>query len=113
MLVDDEVDITEIYALYLGLHNFDIITANSAIEALEKLALVKPDIIISDCMMPLVDGVEFSRRLKADAHTRDIPVILMSGAPCFHDLTSPTFELFLLKPVVMNRLLQEIRKLLA
>ena len=112
LVVDDEVDITETYALFLGLHGFEVITADNAIQALELIGQRRPDLIVSDCMMPFMDGVEFSRRVKADPATCTVPVILMSGAPELHDLASPTYEVFLRKPVLFQRLLQEIERLL-
>lgn len=113
MLVDDEVDITETQSLYLEFHNFEVLTANSALDAIKKLNGRLPDLIISDCMMPLMDGVEFSRLIRARVDTCHIPIILTSGAPCFHDLDSPTYNLFLLKPVLMTQLMREINTLLA
>jgi CheY-like chemotaxis protein len=113
MFVDDEIDITETYGIYLEYHGFEVITANSATDALAMLETRLPELIVSDCMMPLVDGIEFSRRLKARPATRDIPLILTSGAPYFHDLSSPTYDVFLLKPVAMPRLIAEIGRLLA
>jgi CheY-like chemotaxis protein len=112
LVVDDEVDITETYALFLGLHGFEVMTANSALSALDLMVQRVPDLIVSDCMMPHMDGVEFSRRVKADPATSAVPVILMSGAPELHDLASPTYEVFLRKPVLFQRLMQEIDRLL-
>ena len=112
LVVDDEVDITETYALYLGLHGFEVITADNAVQALEIMATRVPDLIISDCMMPHMDGVEFSLRIKANPGTRQVPVILMSGAPELHDLASPSYEVFMRKPVLFERLMVEIHRLL-
>jgi CheY-like chemotaxis protein len=112
LVVDDEVDITETYALYLSLHGFEVATANNALQALEKIGQHVPDLIISDCMMPFMDGVEFSRRVKADPATAQVPIILMSGAPELHDLASASYEAFLRKPVLFQRLLREIARLL-
>ena len=112
LVVDDEVDITETYAMYLALHGFEVITADNAVQALEMIATRAPDLIISDCMMPYMDGVEFSVRIKANPLTRHTPVILMSGAPELHDLGSPSYDVFLRKPVLFERLLAEMRRLL-
>jgi CheY-like chemotaxis protein len=112
LVVDDEVDITETYAMYLDFEGFEVITANNALEAIGILASRTPDLIISDCMMPHMDGVELSRQVKASPNTRNTPIILMSGAPERHDLSSPSYELFLRKPVFFDRLMPEIRKLL-
>jgi CheY-like chemotaxis protein len=112
LVVDDEVDITETYALYFGLQGFEVMTANDAVRALVLIGERVPDLIISDCMMPHMDGIEFSRRVKANPATRNTPVILMSGAPELHDLTSTSYDLFLRKPVLLQRLLAEIGRLL-
>jgi CheY-like chemotaxis protein len=112
LVVDDEVDITETYALFMGLHGFEVMTADNALRALDMIAERMPDLIISDCMMPHMDGVEMSRRVKADVRTSHIPIILMSGAPELHDLGSPTYQVFLRKPVLFQRLMLEISRLI-
>ena len=71
-----------------------------------------PDLIISDCMMPFMDGVEFSRRVKERPATATTPIILMSGAPELHDLASNSYDAFLRKPVLFQRLMLEIGRLL-
>jgi DNA-binding response OmpR family regulator len=113
LVVDDEVDITDTYAMYLDLVGFDVMTANDALQALEIISARVPDLIISDCMMPYMDGVEFSVRVKAQSVTSQVPIILMSGAPELHNLDSPSYEVFLRKPVLFERLMPEIRRLLA
>ena len=112
LVVDDEVDITETYALFFGLQGFEVLTANDAVQALALLEQRTPDLIISDCMMPFMDGIEFSRQVKARPATAATPVILMSGAPELHDLASPSYDVFLRKPVLFQRLMLEIGRLL-
>jgi DNA-binding response OmpR family regulator len=113
LVVDDEVDITDTYAMYLDLVGFEVMTANDALQALEIISARVPDLIISDCMMPHMDGVEFSVRVKAQSATSQVPIILMSGAPELHNLDSPSYEVFLRKPVLFERLMPEIHRLLA
>ena len=112
LVVDDEVDITETYAMYFELHGFEVMKADDPRHALELMSTRVPDLIISDCMMPYMDGVAFSKHVKADLGTMHIPIILMSGAPERHDLGSHSYEVFLRKPVLLERLLLEMRKLL-
>lgn len=113
LVVDDELDITETYAMYFELHGFEVLKANNGIDALAQVDTRVPDLVISDCMMPNMDGVALSRQLKADARLARTPIILMSGAPERHDLKQGNYNLFLLKPVMLERLLREIRSLLA
>jgi CheY-like chemotaxis protein len=54
--------------------------ATNGVQALELIAQERPDVVLSDVMMPLLDGRELCRRLKENSSTRSIPVILMSAA---------------------------------
>lgn len=63
--------------------DFDVMTAGDGVEALEKIEFEKPSIIIADLMMPRMDGIELTRRLKATAATSVIPVIILTAK---HDL---------------------------
>lgn len=112
LVVDDEIDITETYTLFFELHGFEVIMANNGFEAVTVAAGRVPDLIISDCMMPRMDGVALSRHLKADPRLAGTPIILMSGAPERHDLRQGSYDVFLLKPVLLERLLGEVRRLL-
>jgi signal transduction histidine kinase/ligand-binding sensor domain-containing protein/DNA-binding response OmpR family regulator len=120
MVVDDNPD----FLLYLGRSlsfNFQVITARNGAEALEKSQKFMPDLIISDLMMPVMDGAQLCRRVKGDIKTSHIPVILLTarsseekqleglGSGCNLYLTKPfNFDLLLLS---VNNLLQERAKL--
>jgi CheY-like chemotaxis protein len=112
LIVDDEIDITSTFSMLFEVHGFSVRTASNGIEALAALAESLPDLIVSDCMMPLMDGLELCRRVRADAAMDHIPIILMSGAPDRHDLTSVVYDAFLKKPFLFSRLLTAVRKLL-
>lgn len=112
LIVDDEIDVTSTFSLLFEVHGFAVRTASNGVEALAALATSKPDLIVSDCMMPLMDGLELCRRVRADPAMADMPIILMSGAPDRHDLTSVRYDAFLKKPFLFSRLMTEVRKLL-
>lgn len=57
----------------------DVLTARNGKEAMDIVAAEQPDIIVSDVMMPVMDGLEMCRRLKADAETSHIPIILLTA----------------------------------
>ena len=98
--------------MFLDLYGYEVLTANNPVEALEIMSTRVPNLIISDCMMPHMDGVEFSVRVKANPASRPIPIILMSGAPERHNLDIASYEIFLRKPVLFEHLMPEIRRLL-
>lgn len=79
LVVDDEVYIVHILDFSLGVEGYDVATAFDGEQALAKVAQEKPDLIVLDIMMPKLDGYETCKRLKGDAATRDIPVILLSA----------------------------------
>jgi CheY-like chemotaxis protein len=112
LVVDDEKDITETYKMLLEFYNYRVVIANNGIDALTVIADTPPDLILSDCMMPQLDGVEFSRRARLIPGLEAIPIILMSGAPELHDLSANSHTLFLHKPLLFDRLILEIEKLL-
>ena len=112
LVVDDEVDITETYKLLLEFYEYSVFTANNAIDALRIVADHPPDLIVSDCMMPKMDGVEFSRKVRFIAGLEEIPIILMSGAPELHDFSRSVHTIFFRKPVVFEHLVKEIERLL-
>ncbi len=79
LVVDDEIYIVHILDFSLGMEGYDVVTALDGEQALEKARTEKPDLIVLDIMMPKLDGYETCKRLKADAATKDVPVILLSA----------------------------------
>ena len=79
LVVDDEIYIVHILDFSLGMEGYEVITALDGEQALEKARTEKPDLIVLDIMMPKLDGYETCKRLKADAITKDMPVILLSA----------------------------------
>ena len=79
LVVDDEVYILHILEFSLGAEGFQVITANNGELAVEKAIVEQPDLIVLDVMMPVLDGYETCRRLKRQAETKEIPVILLTA----------------------------------
>ena len=79
LLVDDDRIVAEIYSLTLRRKGFDVEVAADG-EAGLRLAIERvPDVVFLDIRMPKIDGIEMLRRLKANAATRDIPVVMLSN----------------------------------
>ena len=113
LVVDDEFDITETYKMLLEFYDYSVFTANNAVEAL-AIAKENPfDLILSDCMMPIMDGIEFSRKVRYISGLEEVPIILMSGAPELHDFSRGGHTTFFRKPFVFDKLAKEIEKLLS
>lgn len=75
LLVDDNPDILDGYAELLRLNGFTVIRGTSGSSALDLAFRLRPSVIVIDMWMPGIDGFETTRALKADARTRDTPVV--------------------------------------
>jgi DNA-binding response OmpR family regulator len=79
LIVDDEKDIVDLVAYNLGRNGYDTLTASDGNDALESASRNSPDLIILDLMLPGIDGMEVARRLKADAKTASIPIVMLTA----------------------------------
>ena len=79
LVVDDDEGVTETFARMLRLEGYEVRTAMSAETGLREAEKSRPDAIILDLRMPLVDGLVFLRRLRARDEQRDTPVAIVTG----------------------------------
>ena len=79
LVVDDYVDATEVWSLYLRATGFDVETADDGLVAIERALALRPDIIVMDLNLPGCSGIEVARALRADEHARAIPLIAATG----------------------------------
>lgn len=82
LVVDDNPDLTEMLKFELE-NDFMVITASDGNDALKIIETIKPSIIVTDLMMPGMDGIELCRRLKSTPETVSIPIIILTAK---HDL---------------------------
>lgn len=85
LLVDDSAVNLGVVVEGFEYYGYDVLVALDGEEALQRVELSMPDIILLDVTMPGLDGFEVCRRLKAQAHTRDIPVIFMTSLSGIQD----------------------------
>jgi CheY-like chemotaxis protein len=103
---DDNVFMLKMRLELLG--DFEVLTAEDGEKGCAMAVSERPDIILMDLEMPVVDGWEATRRLKGDPQTRDIPVIALSA----HALAAGCNE-FDTKPIEFDRLVATVRRILA
>lgn len=115
LVVDDFPDNREMYTQFLEFSGLRVAEAQNGLEALERAFALLPDLIVMDLSLPGLDGWEATRRLKADARTRAIPVIALTG----HALAGHSkgameagCDAFITKPCLPERLLEEIKAML-
>jgi len=116
LVVDDNLQNLELLLAYMeGVPNVTTISATNGVEALEKVAEEKPDLILLDVMMPKLSGFEVCRRLKSDPETRDVQIIMVTALNEVGDhergVECGTDE-FLTKPVNRVELVTRVKSLL-
>jgi CheY-like chemotaxis protein len=115
LLVDDYPDAREMYSEYLEFSGFDVVEAGNGMEALQRAVDASPDIILMDLSLPVMDGWEATRRLKADQRTKAIPVVALTGhalAGISEGARQAGCDAFVTKPCLPEDLVREIRKIL-
>ena len=115
LIVDDNLDAREMYALYLEHEGFRSAEAADGHAAIDEAKRAKPDLILMDATMPRLDGWEAARMLKSDAETKHIPLIMLT-AHAFAEhrdrAAAVGADAFMAKPVLPDVLAREIRRML-
>jgi len=115
LIVDDEPDIVNIIQCHLECCKCEIITATNGKEGLEKTAEQKPNLILLDVNMPIMNGLEMLERLKENADSKDIPVIMVTVICEPQDIaTASSYGItdYINKPFELTELTQKITKAL-
>jgi CheY-like chemotaxis protein len=111
LIVDDEYLIADILGFVLEDEGYTVVKATSGAKALDELERHKPSLVITDYMMPLMNGVEFAQQIRE--RDEKLPIILISGAQSHIGRSSP--ELFAAvfdKPFDTPKLIAKVKELL-
>jgi DNA-binding response OmpR family regulator len=115
LVVDDQRTNLQMMAGVLEKRGYAVVTAANGEEALARVAEARPDVVVSDILMPRFDGYELCRRLRAAPETALLPVILVTSIEA-HDERIKGLEAgaddFLSKPVNWEELFARVRSLL-
>ena len=79
LVVDDDPVIVQLLRVNFEIEGFEVVSAGDGREGLERARVDRPDVILSDIMMPRVDGLELLTHLKHHPQTQALPVILLSA----------------------------------
>lgn len=79
MIVEDDVSLREIYSIRMTAEGYDVVVAGDGEEALAVAVREKPDLILSDVMMPKISGFDMLDILKSTPETKDIHVVMMTA----------------------------------
>ena len=116
LLVDDEPDFVDLVSVRLIGLGYEVITATNGLEALELIKDARPDLILLDLVLPLMDGYVLCKKVKADPDLKQIPIILFT-ASVVHDLKEKAKNIkaddYIMKPFDPKVLAEKIKNLIS
>ncbi|GLV61123.1 hypothetical protein KDH_79400 [Dictyobacter sp. S3.2.2.5] len=112
LVIDDEIAIAEALCAFLEGEGWQVTTASNGKEGLERLVSVRPAVVVSDVMMPVLNGWELCRRMQSDPRYQSIPLVLMSAGPIMPNWVGCSYAALLRKPFGLDELQQTITRLL-
>jgi two-component system response regulator (stage 0 sporulation protein F) len=111
LVVEDEEGLRLLYEEELKVEGYEVLTARNGKEAIEQLEKGKPDLIILDIVMPVMDGIEALGRIVGK--DRKIPIILNSSYPGYRqDFMSWAADAYITKSIDLGELKNKVRELL-
>ncbi len=112
LVVDDTLESLRFVTAALEAEGVTVLVARDGAAALQSLALVVPDLVVMDAMMPVMDGFETTRRIKADPRLAALPVVFMTGLTetehVVRGLQAGGVD-YVTKPIIIDELLARIR----
>ena len=116
LLVEDNRDNRKIFRDVLSHAGFRVVEAEDGGKALARVEAERPDLILMDLSIPVVDGWECTRRLKGDPRTRAIPIVALTAHAMRGDeerARDAGCDGYLAKPISPKRVVEEVRRFLA
>jgi len=114
LIVEDEPSSREALSLLLESEGFEVVSASHGGEGLEELERTLPDLIITDYMMPFMNGLEMAKRVRATPRLAGLRILLMSSIDVPACRVDPTlYDSYLRKPCTIDVLLETVRGLLS
>ncbi|MBV8509468.1 MAG: response regulator [Xanthobacteraceae bacterium] len=115
LVVEDQMDNRQILRDLLGNAGYELLEAENGAEALTTVARQRPDLILMDIQLPVMDGYEATRRLKSDPATKSIPIIVVTSYALSGDETKAReagCDAYVTKPYSPRQLLGKVREFL-
>ncbi|MEX2426010.1 MAG: response regulator [Thermomicrobiaceae bacterium] len=114
LVVDDDRAIAQMLADYIEMCGFQAAIEPDGLRALQHVDLRRPDLLILDLMLPVVNGVEVARRLRQDPESRDIPILAITAVENSEDISDVLMvDRIMSKPLDLELLGAEIHSLLS
>lgn len=115
LVIDDEPNIVQTLKNRLELNEFEVLTASNGRDGLELALSAKPDVILLDVIMPIMDGHQMLEKLRANEAGKDMPVIMLTARSQPDDVDRAMIhgiEDYITKPFDLSELLEKIERTL-
>jgi len=111
-IIDDDESVLFLSKAILSADKYSVVSESDSSKVFEAIVAEAPDLILTDIIMPDVNGAELAYQLKNDERTSSIPVIAVSGHPLIDDKTRELFVDVIKKPYKTEALLNRIHELI-
>ncbi|MEW6127462.1 MAG: response regulator [Acidobacteriota bacterium] len=115
LVVEDSIDSRDLLVYLLEVEGFEVLSAENGKIAIELAVVDKPDLIITDIQMPVIDGIEMIKRLRAQPDLKHTPIVVMTAF--LTGMVSQALEVganaAIQKPLQIEKLTQMIREMLS
>ena len=112
-VVDDDPDVLKVTLALFIKHGYDAVGAVNGLDALQLVRKINPDIIVTDIIMPQMDGFRFLKELKDSPLTSGIPILIISGHGKMEDsFAAYGVDGFMTKPFSTKDLIQKVESIL-
>ncbi len=109
LLVEDNFENRTIYAAYLNHRGYRVLEAATGLQGLDLARRLRPDVILLDISLPIIDGWSLAERLQRDAGTAAIPILILSAYDAgTHDSRGISYAGYLVKPCDPPRVVAEV-----
>ena len=114
LVVDDEYSIAEVLEAALADAGHEVVTAANGRQGLERLRERRPDLVLLDLMMPIMDGAAMLKAMRQDPACLDIPAVVMSSLPenAVAKAAEKTYAAFLRKPFKLKAVIDLVNAVL-
>ena len=114
LIIEDSDDTREMMAKLLELESFTVVTARNGQSGIEQASSERPDLIITDINMPILNGIEMTRRLRAEPELKAIPILALTayGDNLANEAIKAGANQVAIKPLEFDALIEAIKRLL-
>jgi two-component system, cell cycle response regulator len=112
LIVDDEPMTLEVLVELFSDAGYNTLSATHGAHAIVLLETTQPDLILTDLVMPIMDGIELCRVVSANPQTSTIPIVVLSALSDLRERIDVPIAGFFSKPIEFNRLLSHVSALL-